>query len=475
MFAKNLQNCLQILTADGDFRRYTPLELEERFESLRGYGRLPRGRDKRAQHLNLAEIAAAVLGLVPVHPAWAGHAALVFENLQPVGGAGASFKAAPTLSDAIQLLLANEASAAGFIDVTLTGSGFGTNNNGFAILRYLDGETPRIVHFVSDTAHSLLRPGAETVFRAGAFESSFARSVALTAQFFTVLRREVEVSILIMGEPAGDGSEYDPEEARAARVTRLGAKPYSRYLNMGVDTQVNWPKEETVIAFDRYRLVLLPKTKDSMQSVHIDLATNHLTNEAAMTVINRFLSLLTWCDDQFAIAQDGWSGNPVPVAVPHRDLAFSTAQYWLFNREIPSDARVLRALAHYREARNADYAGLVSFAVVSYYKVIEGGRNDNDDKVKAWITAAYPIVDEAHASDPHFAAFRSAVGTLTAQAYLTEQCRHASAHASRRFPSDVDNVDETRRLYVAASVLRALARRMIGQDFGVSDRLWDKA
>jgi hypothetical protein len=476
MFAKNLEHTLHVLTADGDFQRYTPRDVEERFESLRGYGRLPRGREKRAQHLTPAEITAAVLGLVPVPPSWAGHAAVVFEKLQPVGGPDASFRAAPTLSDAIQFLLADKASATGIIDVTLTGSGFGTNNNGFATLRYAEGGAPRAVHFVSNMAVSLLRPGAEVGFRPESFGSAFARNVVLTKRFFTALRREVNMSMLSMGEPVGDGSEYDAEEARAARAVRLGAKPHSQFLNMGVDTQMAWPKEETLITFDRYHLVLMPRTKDNTQSVHIDLVANRLTDEAAMTVINRFLSLLTWCDDQFAVAQHGcWSGNPVPVAVPKRNLAFSSAPHWLFNRQIPSDAKVLRALGHYREARNADYAGLVSYAVLSYYKVIEGGQNDNDAKVKAWITATYPIVDAAHASDPDFAAFRLAVGTMTPEAYLTNECRRAAAHASRKSPSDVDDLDETRRLYVAASVLRALARRMIRHEFGVSDRPWEPA
>src|SRR3546814_14544575 len=76
--------------------------------------------------------------------------------------------------------------------------------------------------------------------------------------------------------------------------------------------------------------------------------------EEARTVINRFLSLMTWCDDQYAIAQDGWSGNPVPVAVPKRNLAFTTTYHWVFNRDIPVSEDVLRALALYREGRNAE-------------------------------------------------------------------------------------------------------------------------
>jgi hypothetical protein len=139
MFAKNLEHTLHVLTAEGDFQRHSPRDVEERFESLRGYGQLPRSRENRAQHLSLAQITAAVLGLVPVHPAWAGHAAVVFAKLQPVGGPEISFGAAPNLSDAIQLLLIDEASAAEFIDVTLTGSEFGTNNHGSATVRYVIG------------------------------------------------------------------------------------------------------------------------------------------------------------------------------------------------------------------------------------------------------------------------------------------------------------------------------------------------
>src|SRR3546814_10413024 len=82
--------------------------------------------------------------------------------------------------------------------------------------------------------------------------------------------------------------------------------------------------------------------------------------EEARTVINRFLSLMTWCDDQYAIAQDGWSGNPVPVAVPKRNLAFTTTYHWVFNRDIPVSEDVLRALALYREGRNAEQNFMIS-------------------------------------------------------------------------------------------------------------------
>ncbi len=55
-------------------------------------------------------------------------------------------------------------------------------------------------------------------------------------------------------------------------------------LQIGVDNQVTWPKEEALITFEQYRLLLMPKTKDHLQSVHIDLTANCLDERGALTV-----------------------------------------------------------------------------------------------------------------------------------------------------------------------------------------------
>ena len=170
-------------------------------------------------------------------------------------------------------------------------------------------------------------------------------------RFFQRLARAIGDARAHPTLPTGDGSEYDKEDAERARRERLVVTSSSRFLNIGVDNQFTWTLNETLVEFDRYKFVLMPKTAQHVQSIHGDLHANKVNTEEAMTIINRFLSLLTWCDDQYAIAQDGWSGNPVPVAVPKRDLAFTTAHHWVFNRNIPSSEEVRRALALYREAR----------------------------------------------------------------------------------------------------------------------------
>ena len=272
--------------------------------------------------------------------------------------------------------------------------------------------------------------------------------------------------------PIGDGSEYDAEDAENARRKRLGATASSSYLNMGVDNQVTWPREETLIEFDRYKLVLMPKTKEHVQSIHIDLAANALSMEDAQTVINRFLSLMTWCDDQYAIAQDGWSGNPIPVAVPKRSLAFTTTYHWVFNRDIPTSEDVQRALALYREGRNAEQNFMISYAVLSYFKVLEI-RYPEGKLIKPWIAAKFPLLGDGN-KDERIAVLLAASGEKAIEEYLWKACRVAVAHVREKHPSDPDSAVELSRLHNAAGIMRRLARHFIREELGVSDSPFGK-
>lgn len=64
MIALGLASTLFELTTGGDASTVAPGEIMERFESLRAYGKLPRGRERRNQQLTDGEIATAILGLV---------------------------------------------------------------------------------------------------------------------------------------------------------------------------------------------------------------------------------------------------------------------------------------------------------------------------------------------------------------------------------------------------------------------------
>jgi len=469
MLAQQLARVLTELSRASDVTCDDVPSMEQRFKSLRGCNRLPGGREDRVRALTDEQIVAAVLGLVAIKPGWAGHVATIISRLKPVGGPTNAFGGADDLTSALCHLLTDDASRRTLVAVRLSVAEAGTNSNGIAVITSDEAGERKQLAFVRDEAVSLLRPGDA----AAEFDSAFrnapvSRELVLNRHFFHRLASKVDSARKHPLPPTGDGAEYDVEDQEAARRKRLGATPQSRFLNIGVDNQVTWPSTEMRVGFDRYDFVLMPKTKENVQSVHIDLTANRLTTEEAMTVINRFLSVMTWCDDQYAIAEHGWGGGPVPVAVRTRNLAFTTAYHWLYDRDIPGSDEARRALAMYREARNAEQNHMISYAVLNYYKVIEIHHPGWPASTKWVAENLRPILNNPH--DQHgIATFLEACGEEKPEMYIYAACRSAVAHASPNRKSDPDDTTELRRLHNAADVMRRLARRFIALELGVSD------
>ena len=447
-------------------------DMEKRFQSLRGSGHLPQGREHRARPLTDKQIASAVLGLAVASPAWAGHAASVLSRRFPAGGKATAFGAAPTLIDALAMLLADPDARRSLISVQIGTAERGTNSSGYATIAYDDGGERKRSYYVAAEAVSLLQPGAEAGIDPDQRYALASREFTLNRRFFDRLADRVARDRAHPPPAPADSAEYDAEEAERARRKRLGARPSSRYLNVGVDNQVTWPREETLIHFADHTLVLMPKTRDHVQSVHVDLHANRLTHSEAITLINRMLSLMTWCDDQFAVMQDGWSGNPVPVAVPRRNLAFATTYHWLFNRRIPETNDGRRALALYRDGRNAEQNFMIGYAVLSYFKIIEIRHPEGSD-VRKWLAANFPAVRDDPYDRHGIETFLTAIGDEKPEDYLWRACRLAVAHVSKRGPSDPDAADELHRLDNVADIMRRLARWLIRKELAISDNPMD--
>lgn len=443
-------------------------DMERRFQSLRGYGRLPRGRENRNRPLTDEQIASAILGLAITMPAWAGHAASVMEGQLPVGGAERAFANAATLRNALVRILSDDAVRKSVVAVQISTAEGGVNSHGLASILYDDGEERLCTSYVPKMAVSLLQPGAEEWFDSDKPYTMFGRGVTFNRRFFERLHQRIIEDRKWPPPLPNESAEYDAEEAERARRLRLRATTASNFLNVGVDNHVAWPREETLIEFDQYHMVLMPKTRENVQSISIDLHANRLTNEQAMTVINRFLSLLCWCHDHFAIVQHGWSGNPVPLPVRKRDLAFVITSQWLFNCKLPTSGDVLKALAYYREARNAEHNFMVSYAVLNYYKIIEIKHPKGPDSTN-WVAENLPIILSDSYDQEAIQRFLTACGQDTPETYIYAACRVAVAHASPNRVSDPDEAAELRRLHNAADVMRRLARRFISVELGVSD------
>ena len=155
MLAKQLSHTLTRLSQGSDVTPDNALDMEQRFESLRGYNRLPRGRENRGRPLTDKQIVAAVLGLVASRPNWAGHVCAIIERLKPVGGKADAFGVAATLTDALSFLLTDAVARASIVAVRLSVAEIGTNSNGMATMTFEDGGTRRVLSFVRDEAVSI--------------------------------------------------------------------------------------------------------------------------------------------------------------------------------------------------------------------------------------------------------------------------------------------------------------------------------
>lgn len=471
MYARSLQDILRRYSSTADFGREANDAFDRRFRALRGAGLLPRGRERRADRLSNEQIAHAILSIASIQPTWAGLTTITLSKLVPAGGPSASFLGAATLVDAISQLLESEIARSKLIRLTVSSAEGGVNSNGYAQVVYVDDDQTQQCHFVHRMATSLLSPGSEKRVDPDRRYARISRELVLTRDLFEDLAREIERS-QHWAEPPGEGKEYAQEEAEEKRRRALGVKPGSRYLNIGVDNHVAWPREERLIQFDNYELVLMPRTREHSASVHIDLNRHRISRATAKTIINRLLSVMSWVDDQYAISQGGWSGNPVPVAVHKRELASVTAHPWIFERKIPDTEEARRALALYREARNAQQNFMVSYAVLNFYKVIEL-RHQGRGPAKLWIRDNFDVVRSIYSFDRAFERLDQASAGQAKHEYLYTACRVAVAHGSAKSPSDPDDANEISRLHTAADVLRWMARHLIKTEMGIGDRPWE--
>ena len=183
MYASNLEETLYVLMQKSDVAQPDLSEFRARMESLRNFGRLPRGHENHAALLTDEQIADAILGLAAVKPNWAGPAASALRTLKPVGGPAASFEKADTLSKAVQILLANKQARDRLIELTLSTAEHGTNATGHATLRYKGEEGERTVYFVHQLAVSLHGAGAEKRYNPDVFITPSGGRLALRGTF----------------------------------------------------------------------------------------------------------------------------------------------------------------------------------------------------------------------------------------------------------------------------------------------------
>jgi hypothetical protein len=239
-----------------------------------------------------------------------------------------------------------------------------------------------------------------------------------------------------------------------------------KWMNLGVSGQAGWPREQCEVCFGGAQLVLMPRTEDTMASVHIEVSK--LDHVDAMTLVNRFLSLLSWCEGQPLINHYGWSGNPVPVAVRAQNPVRSVSEHFVFAREPLGEQRQRLALALYREGNNLNS---VPYQFLSYFKILNifwrGGK-----EIKKELASILPEITDARCRE-RIAAITNA-GDDPAE-YLYRHGRCAVAHAYSDPLVDPDDASDVRRLSEDLPVIRAVAEHLISTELNISRCLWEDA
>jgi len=238
-------------------------------------------------------------------------------------------------------------------------------------------------------------------------------------------------------------------------------KVMDRFLHVGVKGSAVWPTEETTVEFGGHKLVLKPATRETEQSVHINL--QGISNVEALTLINRFLSVLSWCDDQPMENRYGWSGNPIPVAVPRESRVVGSSMAFPFCRRLEPDERARLALALFREARTVNST---PFGFLSYFKILNIFWKDRVETING--QRRNPMIEGIRATLPKLKdeLAVSRLHTLKTTEpdipkYLYESGRCAIAHAYATPIVDPDDVSDLRRLSEDLYIVKGVAEYLM--------------
>jgi len=240
------------------------------------------------------------------------------------------------------------------------------------------------------------------------------------------------------------------------------------WLNVGVKGFAAWPTAETAVDFGGHKLVLKPATRDTEQSVHVNI--RGISDIEAMTLINRFLSVLSWCDDQAMQNLYGWSGNPTPVAVPKQVRALGSSISFPFYRSLEPNEKARLALAIFREGKTVNS---LPFEFLSYFKILNIFWKDKFESVND--LRLNPIIEGIRATLPKLKDECALLQVRKLQTtepdvsqYLYESGRCAIAHAHSDPIVDPDDVSDLRRLSEDLRILKAIAEYLIETELGVS-------
>jgi hypothetical protein len=242
----------------------------------------------------------------------------------------------------------------------------------------------------------------------------------------------------------------------------------SQWLQVGVKGRAMWPTKELELQFGGINLFLKPASEKTEQSIHVNL--DNISEEEALTIINRFLSVISWCDGQSLENLYGWSGNPCPVPVPREVRMVGSSYIFPFGREIEPSKTAQLALALYREAKTVNS---VPFQFLGYFKILNIFWNDKYTKQAG--QCRNELIEGIRSSLTHVTDSRALkrISELAATnpdiaEYLYKSGRCAVAHAYSKPLVDPDEIVDIRRLSSDMVIIQEIAENLMKTELGLS-------
>jgi hypothetical protein len=233
------------------------------------------------------------------------------------------------------------------------------------------------------------------------------------------------------------------------------------WMIVTVETEMEWPAEETSAPFMEHTLILRPPDGESAADVRLQYEHPQSEREAFDTIC-RFLTALSWWHRRPARARlrivcsaqqvRGGNGGHLPPLCTNCQLPQAI--------QSPPDPKARIALALYREAISVQNT---PYEFLGYFKIINALYSTGRDQI-TWINNTLARLTDKRATDriSELSGSQNDIGD-----YLYHSGRCAVAHASTSPVVDPDNPDDVFRLSADMPVARALAEYLIGNELGI--------
>ena len=246
------------------------------------------------------------------------------------------------------------------------------------------------------------------------------------------------------------------------------------WFHCGVITQATWPKSEKEVKYGKHTFVLMPPTKNTSASIHIE--REKLNDVKGLTLINRLLSALSWKCNQPAINHYGWAGNPKPVPVPKSykmPLGCELCDFFPSEVHEITNKRAKLAVALYREAMNMKYYS-VPLQFLSYFKILNIFWNDKykngENELVKGLRDSLPDLKEKDCVERIKEIKKQDVPS--AAEYLYKHGRCAVAHAFADPIVDPDDITDLHRLSKDMEIMRSLTAYLIKKKLGIEQSIF---